>query len=828
MSGVPRAAAVRPLRTFIEGLLAGVVLLLVQASPAFALREWYESYREARDKLIPAGRYTEALAALKEAARLRPDPGVNVRTYGLDFVDQYFPYYYQGVCYQATGDLQNAITMFTSEEARGVIKKTDRYKDLVQHKGEVERAVAAAERRRAADKAKLEVAAAMKEAEALEKARRFPEALAKLNVAEAAAGMLDARIQRSIAEAKERIKTEQQELADAAAREARIEQGLSDGQRLLDEGNANAASSRFDDVLAVDPRNAKALEGKTKAQELIKASTTRLERAQSFEAGKAFFEGGRCDKAIEPLTNAAVDIPEAAELLRRAQRVCAGLQRQRELQAEIDRLYKEGEGLVALRKYAEAQVSFEGILRLDPEHPKARELLDDALQKNVDAVFSRYRRDEPPRLIFVKPEGDATVDAPTVSVAGAAWDDRGLVRIEFQLGGKTVAEVKPPPNLETGEAQRQYPIDRELPLQAGQNDIRVRVFDTADLSEERTFVITRRLRFYETKAFFPSALGGALGLIGFGLVVQRVRRRRAVRRRFNPYIAGAPVLDDDMYFGRQRLMARILSVLDHNSLMITGERRIGKTTFLYRLKKVLAADEGSEYQFFPVFTDLQGVPEEAFFHAVMSDVVEGMKPSPETLSGLRLGPEPEGYDGRDFSHDLQRIIEHLKTRTPKKVKLALLIDEVDVLNEYSERVNQRLRSIFMKTFSENLVAVMSGVGIRRSWQSEVSPWYNFFDEIEMAALAREEAEALIKTPVAGFFKYTPEAVEAILSESGQKPYLIQKFCIHALNRMLEDERSSVTLEDVNSVRLDVLFEGRAETEARAREEGGRRLKAVAD
>jgi hypothetical protein len=285
-----------------------------------------------------------------------------------------------------------------------------------------------------------------------------------------------------------------------------------------------------------------------------------------------------------------------------------------------------------------------------------------------------------------------------------------------------------------------------------------------------------------------------------------------------------------MFFGRQKLMARMLNVLHHNSLMITGERRIGKTTFLYHLKKVLAADEGSEFQFFPVFTDLQGVPESAFFHAVMSDVVDGLRPSPATLSSLRFGREPSGYEGRDFSHDLQRVIEELETRTTRRVKLALLIDEVDVLNEYSERVNQRLRSIFMKTFSESLVAVMSGVGIRRSWQSEVSPWYNFFDEIEIAALTREEAEALIKTPVLGFFRYEPDAVEAILVESGRKPYLIQKFCIHAVNRILEERRTTITASDVAAVRQDVMFEGRViePLDVPPSDHAGRAEKAVAD
>jgi hypothetical protein len=264
--------------------------------------------------------------------------------------------------------------------------------------------------------------------------------------------------------------------------------------------------------------------------------------------------------------------------------------------------------------------------------------------------------------------------------------------------------------------------------------------------------------------------------------------------------------------------------------MITGERRIGKTTFLYHLKKVLAADEGSEFQFFPVFTDLQGVPESSFFHAVMADVLDGLRPSPATVASLRFGREPQGYEGRDFSHDLQRVIEELKTRTQKKVKLALLIDEVDVLNEYSERVNQRLRSIFMKTFSENLVAVMSGVGIRRSWQSEVSPWYNFFDEIEIAALSREEAEALIKNPVAGFFRYEPEAVEAILVESERKPYLIQKYCIHAVNRILEEDRTTITAADVAAVSKEVLFEGRPveSFDGLPGEESGRAFKAVAD
>jgi hypothetical protein len=385
-----------------------------------------------------------------------------------------------------------------------------------------------------------------------------------------------------------------------------------------------------------------------------------------------------------------------------------------------------------------------------------------------------------------------------------------MTRVELRVGGRLVAEEKRGPELATADEGRTLSIRRRLDLEPGQNEITIIAVDDAGADRRESFLVMRRLRFHEQAYFLPSVLGSSVGLIGLGFAAQGYRRRRALKRRFNPYIAGAPVMDDHMFFGRQKLLNRLLNVLHHNSLMITGERRIGKTTFLYHLKKVLEADEGTEYHFFPVFIDLQGVPETQFFHALMSDVTDGLGLSPEAREALRFRPGLERYDGRDFGHDLQRVLGELQTRTSRKVKLTLLIDEVDVLNEYSESINQRLRSIFMKTFSESLVAVMSGVGIKRTWKSEVSPWYNFFDEVELSAFTPEEAEELIRTPVTGFFSYEPAAIELILELSRRKPYLVQKFCINAVNRMLEAGRTRITREDIEAVRETVLLESEEE------------------
>ena len=430
-----------------------------------------------------------------------------------------------------------------------------------------------------------------------------------------------------------------------------------------------------------------------------------------------------------------------------------------------------------------------------------------AVRMMGEALLENISPNQAPVLTFLEPrEPVSESDGPTLAVVGVATDDRGITSIEFRLGDRVVAKIAPPSILDSPESSRNVRFERELPLELGANEVRVTAFDTKGVSVTEPFRVTLRQRWYQSPAFLPSAAAAALGLVGLGFAGQRLRRSRAIRRRFNPYIAGAPVMDDDMFFGRQKLLARLLNVLHHNSLMITGERRIGKTTFLYHLKKVLEADEGTEYRFFPVMTDLQGVPEEAFFHAVMADVVEGLRLSPGTLGALRFEAQGTRYDGRDFSHDLQRVIDELKTRTSKRVRLALLIDEVDVLNEYSERINQRLRSIFMKTFSEHLVAIMSGVGIKRIWNSEGSPWYNFFDEIELAAFSREEAEALIREPVEGVFRFEPEAVERILAASELKPYVIQKFCINAVNLILEEGRTTITAADVEAVRDTVQFD----------------------
>ncbi len=477
------------------------------------------------------------------------------------------------------------------------------------------------------------------------------------------------------------------------------------------------------------------------------------------------------------------------------------MRKQKEIQAQIDKLMARGERLLQEGQFPEAQVAFEGVLRLDPGQAHAKDRLSLAERKTGEAFFIRWFPNEGPGLSFFAPrgresEGRTVTEAlgRTASVAGVATDDRGVDRVEFHLGGKLIAEQRPLPSLDAVASARLLSFQREFPLEPGRNDLVVTAFDEAGLSRTQTFEITRRLRLYETSTLPARRLRRERwAIVGAGFGVQRMRRRRARAPPLQPLHRGGPR-------ARRRHVLRSGEAHRAHPERAPPQQPHDHGRAPHREDHVpLSPQEGprsrtswGDYRFFPVFTDLQGVPEQSFFHALMGDVVDDLNLSPATRADLRFGPEGEEYDGRDFSHDLQRVIEELKTRTPKKVKLALLIDEVDVLNEYSERVNQRLRSIFMKTFSENLVAVMSGVGIKRTLEERGQPLVQLLrrDRDHRSSRARRRRRSS-RPRWRGSSATSRKRWRAILELSELKPYLIQKFCIHAVNHMLEEGRTTI-------------------------------------
>ena len=90
-----------------------------------------------------------------------------------------------------------------------------------------------------------------------------------------AAEALDPQTQQTIIELRDKVRADDKAVREAEERAKRVEQALSEGAQLLDENKPTVAIVRFDQVLDLDPRNARALAGKKDAEERILASTTR-------------------------------------------------------------------------------------------------------------------------------------------------------------------------------------------------------------------------------------------------------------------------------------------------------------------------------------------------------------------------------------------------------------------------------------------------------------------------------------------------------------------------------------------------------------------------
>jgi ligand-binding sensor domain-containing protein len=375
----------------------------------------------------------------------------------------------------------------------------------------------------------------------------------------------------------------------------------------------------------------------------------------------------------------------------------------------------------------------------------------------------------------------------------------------------------------------------DLRLPPGSYVFRVRVRDAAfnySVPAEVTIVVPRPVpmvklpwgptipagQFYSILALAVVALGGltAAGTIGLTARARErrqaaalaTRQREALARHFNPYISGEPVREADMFFGRHELLNKILNALHRNSIMIYGERRIGKTTLLYQLAEQLRQTEDPDWVFIPVSVDLEGTPQTRFFLVLMEDIcgvlrayLPEMPPSRfDAVMAGTVGDRPEQeYTDRHFSADLRALLDAVKTVVaPRNVRVILLIDEMDVIDTYDSIVQQQLRRIFMATFAENLGAVVAGIQISKAWDRVESPWYNMFNEIALKPFDDKAARQLLTEPVRGTYEWEPAALDFVIARAEGRPYRLQQYGLEAVNHMLAAGRLRITPEDVQA------------------------------
>ena len=277
----------------------------------------------------------------------------------------------------------------------------------------------------------------------------------------------------------------------------------------------------------------------------------------------------------------------------------------------------------------------------------------------------------------------------------------------------------------------------------------------------------------------------------------------------NPYIAGAPVTEASMFFGREDVFDWIERSLpgryvDH-ILVIHGQRRVGKTSVLKQLPHRLPE------RYIPVFFDLQGRTHttlERFLWWLAREITRVLKQDHQVVI-----PMPKGEDFTADPEYLEGIfLPSLKPHLSDQ-NLLLTFDEFDSLEEAD--IKQSLARPLIDylrrlTGQEGLNFIFSIGSSGRKLENMQASYTEFFKTAlykEISFLGREDTLGLITKPVHGILEYDRRAVNRIYQIASGHPYFTQLICHELFSQCQKTGETSIRQDDVEIVLDDVVERG---------------------
>ncbi len=242
-----------------------------------------------------------------------------------------------------------------------------------------------------------------------------------------------------------------------------------------------------------------------------------------------------------------------------------------------------------------------------------------------------------------------------------------------------------------------------------------------------------------------------------------------------------------MFFGRRREIREIADHLQNgDSVLLIGERRMGKTFLLYmigdfarrgadfyedlldRQTGVLLAElRSSTLSYRWPFVDLLGVTNAAgFYFKVLAELADE-----RVEQFLSLSP----MDHMTFAKELKRISKDLSCRGQRAV---VLVDESEKLLDLDESTDifSCLKAVIQQC--EAIDFLLAGDIKPHQETLEFVNLKGALRPVYLAPLDPADAKALIQVPVEGLLSFENLALQQILELTGGKPSLLQILCGH--------------------------------------------------
>ena len=280
-----------------------------------------------------------------------------------------------------------------------------------------------------------------------------------------------------------------------------------------------------------------------------------------------------------------------------------------------------------------------------------------------------------------------------------------------------------------------------------------------------------------------------------------IEEKISFRKIRNPYIIGKPVKDKKMFYGRERLLNRIVESFkgryQTNPIFLSGQRRTGKTSILFHLK------EKFKHEFFPVsFDALEIFGKKSFYEDLMEKIVTELGFTDVEIPDIEHDP---------FNLFINEFYVKLKRRLNGK-DIVLMIDEYQRIDDLITKGNYDDTIIdFLIALAQSREINIILAGFRPLEELQNRKWIDlmrFFTTMNVSFLKKEDAARLIREPVKGLIEYDEGAVEKIISLSGCHPYFVQLICRTIVEHHNLDRTNLIGYTDVTTLLSKYLDKGK--------------------
>lgn len=253
----------------------------------------------------------------------------------------------------------------------------------------------------------------------------------------------------------------------------------------------------------------------------------------------------------------------------------------------------------------------------------------------------------------------------------------------------------------------------------------------------------------------------------------------------NPYVT-TPILEGEPTFvGRGDIALKIEQLVvgaRNQPIFLLGERRIGKTSLLHNLGRLLP------HSILPTYVDIQGtVSKTVRVSTLLWMLARQMANSLERFRGLKLPfPAREQFEDEPFV-EFEAWLDDV-CATYHDCSILMQLDEFEALRDFRSNesvvsVLQYLRHIMQHKRQIRLLFASSH-GL-----DELAEWSSYFVNvrtIEISYLTAAEAQKLIEEPIPNFeLAFSPAAVERIFQLTSGHPALVQLLCSTIVERRNE-------------------------------------------